>query len=124
MAVSKCTYRFLGGSGLKVSNICLGAMTFGEHQLQDVRPGQCDEATAHAIMDRFAELGGNFIDTADAYQYGVSVDYVGSWLPMKQRDKFIIATKMADLDAASAVEIPYPYERFWESNKAAGRQRP
>ncbi|XP_078697297.1 1-deoxyxylulose-5-phosphate synthase YajO-like [Branchiostoma floridae x Branchiostoma belcheri] len=94
MADSKCTYRFLGSSGLKVSNICLGAMTFGEHQLLDVRPGQCDEATAHAIMDRFAELGGNFIDTADAYQYGMSEEYVGSWLSMKQRDKFIIATKV------------------------------
>ncbi|KAI8489862.1 hypothetical protein Bbelb_324920 [Branchiostoma belcheri] len=92
MADSKCTYRFLGGSGLKVSNICLGTMTFGEHQ--DGRPGQCDKATAHAIMDRFAELGGNFIDTADVYQYGVSEEYVGSWLSMKEREKFVIATKV------------------------------
>ncbi|CAH1240532.1 KCNAB1 [Branchiostoma lanceolatum] len=92
MAVSKCTYRFLGCSGLKVSNLCLGAMTFGEHR--GGRPGQCDEATAHAIMDRFAELGGNFIDTADVYQYGVAEEYVGSWLSMKQRDRFVIATKV------------------------------
>ncbi|XP_035696780.1 uncharacterized protein LOC118430178 [Branchiostoma floridae] len=92
MAVSKCTYRFLGCSGLKVSNLCLGAMTFGEHR--GGRPGQCDEATAHAIMDKFAELGGNFIDTADVYQYGVAEEYVGSWLSMKQRDRFIIATKV------------------------------
>ncbi|KAI8483395.1 hypothetical protein Bbelb_388580 [Branchiostoma belcheri] len=57
-------------------------------------PGHCDEATAHVIMDRFAELGGNFIDTADIYQYGVSEEYVGSWLSMKEREKFVIATKV------------------------------
>ncbi|XP_019619639.1 PREDICTED: uncharacterized protein LOC109466368 [Branchiostoma belcheri] len=45
-------------------------------------------------MDRFAELGGNFIDTADIYQYGVSEEYVGSWLSMKEREKFVIATKV------------------------------
>ncbi|KAI8483655.1 hypothetical protein Bbelb_385930 [Branchiostoma belcheri] len=67
-------------------------MTFGEHR--DGIPGQCDEATAHAIMDRFAEVGGNFIDTADIYQYGVSEEYVGSWLSMKEREKFVIATKV------------------------------
>ena len=41
---------------------------------------QCDEAQSHAILDRFVELGGNFIDTADVYQAGGSEEIVGNWL--------------------------------------------
>ena len=53
----------LGRSGLKVSRICLGTMTFGDG---------ADEALSFQIMDRFVELGGTFIDTADQYNAGVS----------------------------------------------------
>ncbi|XP_078618069.1 1-deoxyxylulose-5-phosphate synthase YajO-like [Branchiostoma floridae x Branchiostoma japonicum] len=86
----KTEYRFLGGSGLKVSNICLGTMTFGDWLL----PGQCDEAASHAILDRYVELGGNFIDTADVYGEGRSEEIVGSWLEKQQREKFVVATKV------------------------------
>ncbi|XP_035658708.1 1-deoxyxylulose-5-phosphate synthase YajO-like [Branchiostoma floridae] len=87
----KTEYRFLGGSGLKVSNICLGTMTFGE---MGGWPGQCDEAASHAILDRYAELGGNFLDTADIYAMGKSEEYIGSWLEKQQREKFIVASKV------------------------------
>ncbi|XP_078614423.1 1-deoxyxylulose-5-phosphate synthase YajO-like [Branchiostoma floridae x Branchiostoma japonicum] len=87
----KTEYRFLGGSGLKVSNICLGTMTFGDWTLL---PGQCDEAASHAILDRYVELGGNFLDTADMYAEGRSEEIIGSWLEKQQREKFIVATKV------------------------------
>jgi aryl-alcohol dehydrogenase-like predicted oxidoreductase len=54
----------------------------------------CDEATAFKIMDRFAELGGNFIDTADIYGPHNSENIVGNWLQKTgRRDDFIVATK-------------------------------
>lgn len=82
---------FLGKSGLRVSNICLGAMTFGE-TTRDV-PGQLDEAGSHAVINRFVEWGGNFLDTANIYGRGNSEKIVGSWLAGQERDRFVIATK-------------------------------
>ena len=58
----------LGRTGLKVTEVCLGTMTFGH---------QCDEETSHAIMDASAEAGVNFIDTADVYPIPVSLETVG-----------------------------------------------
>ena len=55
--------RSLGSSGLKVSALCLGAMTFGR---------EADEATSRAIVDRFLDAGGNFVDTANVYSEGES----------------------------------------------------
>ena len=75
----------LGNSTLQVSEVCLGAMTFGK---------ETSEADSFAIMNHFAESGGNFIDTANAYSKGVSETIVGSWLGDRKRDDFIIATKM------------------------------
>jgi aryl-alcohol dehydrogenase-like predicted oxidoreductase len=82
--------RRLGRTGLKVTEICLGTMTFGH---------QCDERTSLAIMDRAAELGVQFIDTADVYPVppspetaGRSETIVGSWL-QGRRDRFVLATK-------------------------------
>jgi aryl-alcohol dehydrogenase-like predicted oxidoreductase len=79
-----------GCTGLKVSRLCLGTMTFGL---------QCDEQTSSAILDRAAEGGINFIDTADAYPLGGTTDtagrseaIIGKWLRGKRED-FIIATK-------------------------------
>ncbi|MCS6824979.1 MAG: aldo/keto reductase, partial [Caldilinea sp.] len=51
-------YRFLGRTGVKVSELCLGAMTFGRETPEEV---------SLQMMDRFFEAGGNFIDTADVY---------------------------------------------------------
>ncbi len=82
--------RRLGRSGLKVSEICLGTMTFGH---------QCDEKTSFAIMDRAADAGVTFIDTADVYPVppspetaGRTEEIVGKWLHGK-RDRFVLATK-------------------------------
>ena len=80
----------LGRTGLKVSEICLGTMTFGN---------QCDEATSHAIMDKAVEHGVTFFDAADVYPLGGSMelkgrteDYVGSWLKGR-REQIVLATK-------------------------------
>jgi aryl-alcohol dehydrogenase (NADP+) len=79
-----------GRTGLKVSRLCLGTMTFGY---------QCDEETSFAILDAAAEAGIDFIDTADVYPLGASPDLfgrteeiVGRWLTGR-RDEFIVATK-------------------------------
>ena len=61
-------YRYMGKTGLKVSELCLGAMTFGR---------ETSEVDSFAIMDRFAAAGGNFIDTADVYTRGASEEIVG-----------------------------------------------
>jgi aryl-alcohol dehydrogenase-like predicted oxidoreductase len=78
-------YRFLGKTGLKVSELCLGAMTFGREAIEE---------TSRQILDRFVAVGGSFIDTADVYTQGVSEEIVGRWLNGKPRDNFIIATKV------------------------------
>jgi aryl-alcohol dehydrogenase-like predicted oxidoreductase len=82
----------LGATGLQVSRLCLGTMTFGT---------QADEKEAFAIMDAAAAAGVNFIDTADVYPLGVGHDQkgeteriVGRWLQGK-RERFILATKCA-----------------------------
>jgi aryl-alcohol dehydrogenase-like predicted oxidoreductase len=77
--------RFLGKTGLRVSELCLGAMTFGR---------ESDEPTSFQIMDHFVESGGNFIDTADVYTRGVSEEIVGRWLKGKRREDYTIATKV------------------------------
>ncbi|KAH9487662.1 hypothetical protein Btru_069930 [Bulinus truncatus] len=82
---------FLGRSGMKVSNICLGSMTFGEFL---GLPGQCNEDMSHQIINRFVEWGGNFIDTADVYGNGGSEEIVGRWLDRQTRENYVIATKV------------------------------
>jgi aryl-alcohol dehydrogenase-like predicted oxidoreductase len=80
----------LGRTGLQVSRLCLGTMTFGL---------QCDEPASAAILDRAAEGGIDFLDTSDAYPLGgdlatrgVTEEILGRWLRGK-RDRFIVATK-------------------------------
>lgn len=79
-----------------MTSLCLGTMTFGEHQGGANRPGQSDEAESHALLDQFVAAGGNFIDTADVYQFGISETYIGNWLVKNPelRKKLIIATKL------------------------------
>jgi len=83
-------YVTLGHSGLRVSPLCLGAMTFGE----DLGWGS-PVKEAESILDRFLERGGNFIDTANAYTFGHSEKIIGDHLgrhPAK-RARVVIATK-------------------------------
>jgi len=86
-------YRQLGTSDLRVSALSLGTMTFGE---------QNSEAEAHAQLDYAVSRGVNFIDTAEMYPVpprGETVHrterYIGTWLKKQQRDKLIVATKIA-----------------------------
>ncbi|KAL8625957.1 hypothetical protein ACOMHN_012549 [Nucella lapillus] len=89
----KCQYTYLGNSGLRVSNICLGTMTFGESAL-GVIPGQLSEEASHQVINRFVEWGGNFLDTANIYGRGNSENIVGSWLSGQERDRYVVATKV------------------------------
>ena len=86
-------YTPLGRTGLDVSRICLGTMTFGS---------QNNEAEAHALLDRVASAGVNFIDLAEMYPfpateegYGLTETIVGEWMARRgNRDKMVLATKI------------------------------
>src|SRR5438094_4374936 len=80
----------LGGTGLRVSQLCLGTMTFGL---------QCDEPTSVAILDRAAAGGITFLDTSDVYPIGGNLgtvgrteEIIGRWLEGRRHD-FIVAAK-------------------------------
>ena len=86
-------YRTLPGSSLRVSEVCLGTMTWGE---------QNSEAEAHAQLDFAVGEGVNFVDTAEMYPVppnpvtqGRTEAYLGSWLARQKRDSVVIATKVA-----------------------------
>jgi aryl-alcohol dehydrogenase-like predicted oxidoreductase len=83
------SFRTLGRSGLRVSPVALGAMTFGDGSW-----GADDQASA-ALLGRYLEAGGNFIDTANAYNGGRSEETVGAYLDQHPglRDRLVIATK-------------------------------
>lgn len=78
-------YRFLGKTGLRVSEFCLGAMYFGK---------ETDEADSHQFLNKFVEAGGNFIDTADLYGMGSSEEVLGRWLKTQKRRDLVVATKV------------------------------
>ncbi len=80
-------YKLLGKSGLRVSEICLGAMTFGEEW-----GWGASKEESHKMFDVFAEAGGNFIDTANIYTGGTSEKYVGEFIS-SERGRFVLATK-------------------------------
>lgn len=80
-------YRTLGRSGLRVSPLCLGTMTFGT----DWGWG-ADESASRVQFDRYRELGGNFIDTANFYTEGTSEKLLGQFLK-GSRDEVVLATK-------------------------------
>jgi aryl-alcohol dehydrogenase (NADP+) len=91
----------IGNTGLLVSKLCLGTMTFGL---------QCDETTSAAIMDRAADGGITFFDTADVYPLGGGLstvgrteEIVGEWLRGK-REKFVVATKCVGRTGPAAWE--------------------
>lgn len=101
-------YRNLGRTGLKVSELCLGAMQWG---------WTADEKTSQAVMDAFIEAGGNFIDTADVYSNwapnnpgGVSEEIIGRWMKARNnRDQIVVATKVRG--------------RMWEGPNGEGLSR-
>lgn len=89
-------HRKLGESGLSVSPLCLGTMTFGEADERSFMHGVgCDERTSHAIMSRALDAGCNFFDTADIYgQDGLSERIIGGWFKETgRRDEVVLASK-------------------------------
>ena len=83
-------YVRLGSTGLKVSRLCLGAMTYGTPAW---RPWILDEAASRPFIARALEHGINFFDTADMYSRGVSEQVLGRALKDQPRDQIVIATK-------------------------------
>ena len=85
------SFRTLGRSGLRVSPITLGAMTFGDGSW-----GADDQAST-ALLDRYLNAGGNCIDTANVYNDGRSEETIGAYLGKRPglRDRLVIATKFA-----------------------------
>jgi aryl-alcohol dehydrogenase-like predicted oxidoreductase len=84
--------RRLGQSGISVTDICMGTMTFGS---------QCDERVSHAILDRAFDAGIDFLDAAEMYPvpptsetFGRTEEIVGRWLKSKPRERIIVATKI------------------------------
>jgi aryl-alcohol dehydrogenase-like predicted oxidoreductase len=79
-------YRFMGRTGLKVSELCMGTQTFG---------WVTEESTAHRMADAFVEAGGNFFDTSNIYNQGLSETILGNWLKSRgTRSQLVIATKV------------------------------
>lgn len=95
-------YRYIGRTGLRVTPICLGTMSFGSWS---------DEKESFNIMDKSIDRGINFFDTAELYPVppnakdaGITEEIIGKWLKGKQRDRIILATKVAG--AASGWFVP------------------
>lgn len=88
-------YKLLGNSGVRVSELCLGAMTFG-----DAWDLGASKQESRKVFDRFAEAGGNFIDTAVNYTDGQSETFLGDFLKT-DRDHFVVATKYTGNDVNS-----------------------
>jgi aryl-alcohol dehydrogenase-like predicted oxidoreductase len=97
-------YKLLGKSGLRVSELALGTMTFGE----DWGWGASKEESRKQF-DLFVDAGGNFIDTAVNYTKGTSEKYVGEFIE-NDRDRFVVATK-------------YTLSRNWDDPNAGGNSR-
>src|SRR6185503_15694990 len=87
-------YKNLGKSGLKVSRICLGCMTYGVSD-RGAHPWTLDEETSRPLIKQAIELGINFFDTANSYSDGTSEEFVGRALKdFARREEIIVATKV------------------------------
>ncbi|MGD0003228.1 MAG: aldo/keto reductase [Anaerolineaceae bacterium] len=105
--------RFMGKTGLLVSELCLGTMTFGR---------ESTEETSCQMLDHFIGAGGNFIDTADVYAEGRSEEILGRWLPGKTRDQLVIATKVRFRKGPGANDIGLSRKHILEGVEASLRR--
>ena len=85
--MTELRYRLLGRTGLRVSELFLGAMTFGDPDTVGAEPEEC-----RRILDAYAEAGGNVVDTAINYRGGASESILGELLEGR-RDRFVVSTK-------------------------------
>jgi len=105
--------RFMGKTGLLVSELCLGTMTFGR---------ESTEETSRQMLDHFIDVGGNFIDTADVYAEGRSEEILGHWLPGNPRDQLVIATKVRFRKGPGANDIGLSRKHILEGAEASLRR--
>lgn len=94
-------YKLLGKSGLRVSELCLGGATFGT----EWGSVGSDREQSRKIFDTFAQAGGNFIDTSNRYQEGMSERLVGEFIA-SDRDHFVVGSKYTLYDLTSALDDP------------------
>jgi len=94
-------YVELGSTGLSVSPLCLGTAAFGRevsmHDRERLASPIVDRAESHALLDAAASRGINFVDTADTYgrpEEGRTERYIGSWLGTRDREEFVVASKV------------------------------
>lgn len=113
-------YRMMGQTGLKVSELCLGTMTFGSAPGKDMVPGS-DEAESRRVLDTFLEQGGNFIDTADGYSDSRSEEILGRGLKGK-RDSVVLATKVFFPSGATPNEKGLSRKHIMEAVEASLRR--
>jgi aryl-alcohol dehydrogenase-like predicted oxidoreductase len=81
----------LGSTGLQVAPLCLGTWRFGKETGGVLETGRKD---AHDLLDAYADRGGNFIDTANGYGDGKSEEWIGDWLAHRDREEFVVASKV------------------------------
>jgi aryl-alcohol dehydrogenase-like predicted oxidoreductase len=91
-------YYLLGRSGLRVSRLALGTMTFGTEGIRGIAGSWgASKETSHAIFERYIDAGGNFLDTADSYTAGTSETMLGEFVANAGlRDRVVIATKFSN----------------------------
>ena len=82
----------MGETGLEVSEIAFGTWRFGRET--DAGSVEIDRETAHDLLDTYEATGGRFIDTANVYGQGDSERWIGEWLEQRDRDEFVIASKV------------------------------
>ena len=80
----------LGSTGVRVSEFCMGTAMFGREMDGELA---ATPEESHDILDAFADAGGNFIDTANAYAGGRSEEIIGDWLADRDREDFVVASK-------------------------------
>jgi len=84
-------YTTLGNTGLEVSKLCLGTWRFGKESGGTV---ETSRGEAHELLSAFAERGGTFIDTANVYGGGDSERWIGEWLEGRDREDYVLASKV------------------------------
>jgi len=110
-------YTRLGQTGMKVSKICLGCMTYGSPKWRD---WILDETASRPFFDRAFDLGINFFDTADVYSIGASEEVTGKMLKdMAKRDQVVIATKVCSPMGKGANESGLSRKHIMESVDAS-----
>jgi aryl-alcohol dehydrogenase-like predicted oxidoreductase len=95
--------RKLGRTGVLVSELCLGTMTFGTK----AAGAQADEEASLRMLDAYVEAGGNFLDTSNVYTSGKSEEVIGTWLAHQDRQNIVLATKVRfrTADGANSVGL-------------------